>query len=121
MVADGLDASFKNMMRQHGLTGIFDAWIVSELVGADKPDPAMFRAAMDALGLTDADKSRILMIGNNVKRDIRGGNRFGIRTALLTWSKRRSFEPEEPEDVPTYRIGEPKELAALVHRLENEN
>ena len=121
MVADGLDASFKNMMRQHGLTGIFDAWIVSELVGADKPDPAMFRAAMDALGLTDADKSRILMIGNNVKRDIRGGNRFGIRTALLTWSKRRSFEPEEPEDVPTYRICEPKELAALVHRLENEN
>ena len=64
---------------------------------------------------------RILMIGNNVKRDIRGGNRFGIRTALLTWSKRRSFEPEEPEDVPTYRICEPKELAALVHRLENEN
>ena len=78
MVADGLDTSFKNMMRQHGLTGICDAWIVSELVGADKPDPAMFRAAMDALGLTDADKSRILMIGNNVKRDIRGGNRFGF-------------------------------------------
>ena len=56
MVADGLDASFKNMMRQHGLTGIFDAWIVSERVGADKPDPVMFRAAMDALGLTDGQE-----------------------------------------------------------------
>ena len=80
----------------------------------------MFRAAMEAMGLNEADKGRILMVGNNVKRDIRGGNRFGIRTVLLDWSSRRSFEPELPEDVPTYRIHRPEELAALTDRLEAE-
>ena len=75
---------------------------------------------MEAMGLTEADKGRILMIGNNVRRDIRGGNRFGIRTVLLDWSTRRSFEPELPEDVPSYRIHRPVELAALTDRLEKE-
>ena len=120
MVADGLDESFRNTMRQHGLAHIFDAWIVSEKVGEDKPAAAMFRAAMEAMGLNDADRGRVLMIGNNVKRDIRGGNRFGIRTVLLDWSARRSFEPELPEDVPTYRIHRPEELPGLVDRLETE-
>ncbi len=120
MVADGLDASFHNTMNQHGLTSIFDAWIISENVGAEKPDPAMFETALEAMGLTDADKYRVLMIGNNVKRDIRGGNRFGIRTILLDWSPRRSFEPEFPEDVPTYRIHRPEELIPLLDTLSAE-
>ena len=120
MVADGLDESFRNMMRQHGLTDIFEAWIVSEKVGEEKPGAGMFRAAMEAMGLEDTDRDRILMIGNNVKRDIRGGNRFGIRTVLLDWSARRSFEPEFPEDVPTYRIHRPEELIGLVEELEEE-
>ena len=120
MVADGLDESFRNTMRQHGLAHIFDAWIISENVGEEKPAAAMFRAAMEAMGLNDADRGRILMIGNNVKRDIRGGNRFGIRTILLDWSARRSFEPELPEDVPTYRIHRPEELIVLTERLETE-
>ena len=120
MVADGLDASFRNMMRQHGLTSVFDAWIVSEKIGEEKPAAGMFRAAMNAMGLSDPDRQRILMIGNNVKRGIRGGNRFGIRTVLLDWSSRRSFEPELPEDVPTYRIHRPEELIPLLERLEEE-
>ena len=120
MVADGLDASFRNMMRQHGLESVFEVWIISENVGEDKPSAAMFRAAMEAMGLKDADRDRIVMIGNNVKRDIRGGSRFGIRTVLLDWSARRSFEPELPEDVPTYRIHLPEELTALADRLEKE-
>ena len=120
MVADGLAASFRNTMRRHGLTHIFDAWIISEEVGEAKPSAAMFRAAMDAMGLSETDKYRVVMIGNNVTRDIRGGNRFGIRTILIDWSSRHSFDPELPEDVPTYRIHRPEELPALLDRLEKE-
>ena len=43
-----------------------------------------------------------------------------IRTVLLDWSSRRSFEPELPEDVPTYRIHRPEELIPLLKRLEEE-
>ncbi|MBQ6382138.1 MAG: HAD-IA family hydrolase [Clostridia bacterium] len=120
MVADGRSASFHHMMDQHGLSPVFDAWIISEEVGEDKPSPKMFESAMKALGLTEADKPRIIMIGNNVIRDMRGANRFGIRSVLLDWSDRRSFEPQLPEDVPAYRIHTPEELFPLAERLEAE-
>ena len=120
MVADGLSRSFHNLMDLHGLDHVFSGWVISEEVGEDKPSARMFETAMRYLGLTEADKGRIVMVGNNVLRDIRGASRFGIRSVLLDWSKRRSFEPELPEDVPTYRIHMPSELFALAERLNAE-
>ena len=120
MVADGCSASFHNMMDQHGLSPVFGAWIISEEVGEDKPSPRMFEAAMKAMGLGEEDKGRIIMVGNNVIRDMRGANRFGIRSVLMDWSDRRSFEPQLPEDVPTYRIHTPAELFDLAEKLEGE-
>jgi len=80
----------------------------------------MFQAAMDALGLTDADKGRIIMVGNNLKRDILGANRFGIHSVLIDWAPRRSMIPETDEEVPEYTIHTPAELLPLVDRLEKE-
>ncbi|MBR3738928.1 MAG: HAD hydrolase-like protein [Clostridia bacterium] len=120
MVADGLTRSFHNTMKENGLDHIFAAWIISEEVGEDKPSPKMFSSAMEALHLTEEDKSRILMIGNNVSRDIRGANRFGLTSVLLDWSKRRPFDEELPEDHADYRIHTPEELLSLAERLENQ-
>ena len=118
MVADGLTRSFRNTMKENGLDHIFAAWIISEEVGEDKPSPKMFAAAMEAMGLTEQDKSRILMIGNNVRRDIRGANRCGLTSVLLDWSKRRPFDEELPEDHAAFRIHTPEELFSLAERVE---
>lgn len=121
MVADGGVQSFHNTMTQNGLDHIFRAKIISQAVGEDKPSAKMFRAAMDAtMGLTDADKGRVIMIGNNVKRDILGANRFGIRSVLIDWSTRRPYDEAGPEEHATYRVHTPEELLPLAHRLENE-
>ena len=120
MVADGLTPSFHNTMKENGLDHIFAAWIISDAVGEDKPSPKMFSAAMKAMNLSEEDKKRILMIGNNVSRDIRGANRFGLTSVLLDWSKRRPFDEELPEDHPDYRIHMPEELFSLAERLENQ-
>ena len=120
MVADGLTASFHNLMNLHGLSDLFSAWIISEEIGEEKPSSRMFESAMQALSLTEKDKSRIIMVGNNVRRDIRGANRFGIHSVLLDWSSRRSFEPECPEDVPTWRIHTPEELFPLAELIESQ-
>lgn len=117
MVADGLTPSFHNTMNLHGLIHIFSAWIISDAVGEEKPSPRMFDAAMRALNLTESDKSRILMIGNNVPRDIRGANRCGLTSVLIDWSKRRPFTEELPEDHADYRIHTPEELLPLALRL----
>ncbi len=120
MVADGLSRSFHNLMEQHGLDDVFSGWVISEEVGEDKPSARMFEKAMQVLGLREEDKNRIIMVGNNVLRDIRGASSFGIRSVLLDWSSRRSFDPVLPEDVPTYRIHTPEELYSLAEKLNAE-
>ena len=97
LVADGEEESFQNVYRENGLKHCFDAWVVSETVGQQKPAQIMFQTAMDQLGLTDADKPRIVMIGNNLKKDVAGANRFGITSIWLDWSPRYFHEFEEED------------------------
>ena len=120
MVADGLVQSFHNTMTQHGLDHVFAARAISEAVGAEKPDPRMFQSAMDQLGLTEADKARVVMLGNNLSRDIAGANAFGIRSALLRWSPRYRHVWESDLEKPDYVLDHPRELIALMERLERE-
>ena len=83
LVADGEWESFQNVYRRSGLDDCFDAWVVSEVVGQQKPAAVMFETAYEKLGLTDADKSRIVMIGNNLKKDVAGANRQGLISVWL--------------------------------------
>lgn len=120
MIADGLKESFYNTMEENGLSYIFAAKVISEEFGVEKPSPILFQAAMDRLGLTAADKDRIIMVGNNVERDMAGAKRFGIRSAQLVWSDRHPYEPSCSDEVPDYTIHDPCELLDLVARLEQE-
>lgn len=118
LVADGLKESFDRMYAQHQMEDIFEKRAVSEIVGEDKPSAKMFRTAMELMGLKEEDKNRIIMVGNNIKRDIVGANRFGIHSVLLTWSPRYDMTPMTEEETPEYRIEEPMRLLELVEKLE---
>lgn len=118
MVADGLRDSFENMFRENGLYDLFSARVYSEDVGVSKPDARMFRTAMDALGLSDADLPRIVMVGNNLRRDVRGANALGITSIFQAWTPRYPKVPEEAGDQPDYTIQSPAELPGLMARLE---
>ena len=120
MVADGLAQSFANTTGQNGLAHIFAARAISETGGAEKPDPRMFRAAMEQLKLRKRDKRRILMLGNNLSRDIAGGNAFGLRTALLRWSPRYRYDWTCEAERPDYVLDSPWELPMLLAHLETE-
>lgn len=117
LVADGLEASFRNIFRQHGLECCFEARAISESVGAEKPDPAMFRCAMEQMGLSDEDKGRIVMIGNNLERDIRGANAMGIHSILAAYSPRYRMSPACLEEQPDFVAEEPSQIPKLVESL----
>ena len=62
-----------------GLSAHVDALIVSEEAGVSKPDPAIFRMALDALGVT-ADQigdARRLVVGRR-RRRAGGGHSCGV-------------------------------------------
>jgi Predicted hydrolase (HAD superfamily) len=119
MVADGLAQSFKNMMLQHGLYDCFEVMIYSECIKSLKPHPRMFKAAAAAMELEPEDYGRIVMVGNNLKRDIRGANGVGMISVYMNWSQssRYAKEPADDLEIPMYTIREPLELIELVERL----
>lgn len=119
LVADGEWDSFQNVFRENGLSDCFDHWIVSEVVGMQKPAPIMFETAFEKLGTTEDDKPRMVMIGNNLKKDIAGANRMGITSIWLDWSPRYFHTVEEPDWQPDYTVHTPAELLLLLHQLES--
>jgi HAD superfamily hydrolase (TIGR01549 family) len=58
-----------------GLAPLFGAMADSQRVGAEKPDPAIFRAALDAL---HAAPETTVMVGDSLRRDYEGARRSGI-------------------------------------------
>ena len=118
LVADGEWESFQNVYRENGLGYCFEEWIVSEVVGEQKPARSMFDTAMEKMKLTDADKPQIVMIGNNLKKDVAGANRYDITSIWLDWSPRYFHKVEEPDWEPDYIVKTPDELLTLIHNLE---
>jgi putative hydrolase of the HAD superfamily len=121
LVADGFTDTFHNVFSQHNLLRVFSVMAISEEVGVMKPDPLMFRTALDALGVREADYGRVVMVGNHLGRDIKGANGLGLVSVLQRWSPRRSKVPADSSEVPAHTIDAPMELLGLLDRLEAES
>lgn len=118
LVADGTKASFDNVYNQHGLDYCFTAKAISGEIGFEKPNEKMFYHAMKELGLQEEDKDRIVMIGNNLKRDIAGANRVGITSILVSYSPRYDMRPKNDIEIPDYVAASPVELIGLIEQLD---
>jgi HAD superfamily hydrolase (TIGR01509 family) len=66
-------------MEHFGLADLIDVRIVSYRYGTEKPDPVLFRAACDELGV---DPRRTLMVGDNPFKD-GGAVACGLRAYIL--------------------------------------
>ncbi len=120
MVADGLRQSFINVYKQHDLYDHYDGHIYSEDIGVNKPDKKMFEAALTAAGLTSDDCHRVVMVGNNLSRDIKGANNMNMISIHLAWSPRYPKNATHESEIPDYVINHPVELVGLVEKLNDE-
>jgi len=118
LVADSRPHTPPNVLRQHGLLDLFETLAISEVVGVSKPEPQIFYAALDALGIAPAGYGRIAMVGNNLERDIAGANRLGLVSVFFHWNDRRRSEPLDEEEQPDHTVTSAAELVALIDRLE---
>lgn len=119
LVADGETESFDNVYRAYGKRDVFEGWVVSETVGAQKPNAAMFDAAFRALRLSDRDKRRVIMVGNNLRKDIAGANRYGILSLWMRWSPRYDQTIEQADWEPTYTAKNPWEVMERIQAIES--
>lgn len=70
----------RDKLERFDLARFFDVIVIEGEFGAGKPDPAVYRHALDALGAVPA---RTWMIGDNLEWDIAGAQRMGLRAAWI--------------------------------------
>lgn len=87
IVSDADHEVLSAAIAHHGLT--FQAVVCSERVRAYKPDAAMFREGMAALGL---QAHEVMHVGDSLRSDIAGAGAAGIRSV---WVNRKGAPAEE--------------------------
>ena len=95
VAASNWDASLPDGLEQAGLAPYLDGAVSSAVVGAAKPDPAVFHAALELAG---CEASEAFHVGDSPGGDVEGATAAGIRVALLD---RHGVLPEPPAGVAT--------------------
>jgi HAD superfamily hydrolase (TIGR01549 family) len=91
-----------------GLTKTIEYLVVSEAVGAEKPDPAIFRAA---LSQARARPEEAVMIGDSWTNDVMGARAAGIRPIWFNRFDRPRPSRHRVAEVRSFRPVEPVERA----------
>lgn len=117
LVADTRVQTARNVLHQHDLYDLFDALAISEQVGVEKPAARIFRAALAALKIAPPDYSRVVMIGNNLMRDVRGANQIGLISVWFHWNERYLPDPDFV-DMPAYEVRSAGALVELIDQIE---
>jgi putative hydrolase of the HAD superfamily len=79
-VVSNWDVSLHDVLERTQLRALVDAVVISAELGAAKPDPAIFRAALDRLGASAADA---MHVGDSVEHDVEGARAAGLRAVLV--------------------------------------
>ena len=110
LVTNGITRAQNGRLDKSGLRPYFQHIFISEEVGADKPSEAFFDKVYETLGCPD--KESMMIIGDSLSSDIRGGVNFGIHTCHVVLD---GDIPEYKEIQPTYTIKELKELFTILY------
>jgi len=105
LISNGFSESQDIKISRTNIGEYFQHVIISEVIGVNKPDKAIFEHALNLAGAT---KSESLMIGDSLEADVYGALNFGIDAIY--------FNPaglDKPNDVPV-QITHLKELTLLL-------
>ncbi|WDF55095.1 YjjG family noncanonical pyrimidine nucleotidase [Mucilaginibacter sp. KACC 22063] len=105
LISNGFKEATTIKVSNTDLVKYFDNVVISELVGVNKPDKAIFE---HALQLADAQKKESVMIGDSLEADIYGALNFGMDAIY--------FNPNslpKPQDVPV-QISHLRELRDML-------
>lgn len=115
-VSNGAAAVQQARIKNSGVERYMDGIYISEKVGAFKPSAKLFDHALKDLGITN--RSRVLMVGDDLLADIKGGQNAGLDTCWVNFKNEENHTGIQPK----YEIHSYEELYKLVmepEELEN--
>lgn len=108
IVTNGVTATQTNRLRLCGLDKIIPHIFISEQIGVAKPQQGFFDAVFAALN--EPERSRVLIVGDSLTSDMRGGEVAGIDSC---WYNPKD-KPNDTAVRPTYEIRTLTELLAII-------
>jgi YjjG family noncanonical pyrimidine nucleotidase len=109
-VTNGLADVQRPRLAASPLADAAEVLIISDEVGAAKPDPAIFRAAFAAMG--EPTREAVTMVGDSLSADIAGADAFGLAT--IWFAPPGTPAPGAHDPVPGHRISALRELPPLL-------
>ncbi|MBV7275608.1 YjjG family noncanonical pyrimidine nucleotidase [Clostridium sp. PL3] len=110
IVTNGLKNVQDKRIRKSTIAKYFEDIVVSEEVRVSKPNPEIFELALSNINHTD--KSKVLIVGDSLTSDIKGGINSGIDTCWFNPKK----AVNNTEIKPTYEVTDLMELNAILKR-----
>jgi 2-haloacid dehalogenase len=108
IITNGLTDVQTYRIKKSLIANFFEDIVISEEVHVAKPDPKIFEIALNNLNYSD--KNKVLMVGDSLTSDIKGGANFGIDTCWYNPGKL----PNTTDLHPTYEIFDLLELKQIV-------
>jgi len=100
-IVSNSDGRVEEALTAAGVRHYFDVVVDSALAGVEKPDPAIFRAALDALGVAAEEA---VYVGDLYEVDVLGANAAGMPAVLLV-------PPAAPRPLGCAAVGSLRALA----------
>lgn len=88
VVTNGLKEVKRPQLSKPAIAHYFKAIIISEEIGVAKPHRGFFEQTFERIG--QPPKSEVIIVGDNLNSDIRGGNDFGIATCWFNPKQKRN-------------------------------
>ena len=87
-VTNGLAANQKRKLEGQELKPIFEYAFISDEIGFEKPNIGFFNAVLKKIG--NVPKNQIMIVGDSLTSDIKGGNNAGIKTCWFNPHKKKN-------------------------------
>ncbi len=111
VITNGISAVARNKLAISGLEGAMDGVFISEEIGCPKPQKEFFEYCLARL--PEKNRARILIVGDSLTSDIRGGVQMGIPACWYRPEGRPNDTPWRPE----YEISDLHEVYDIVTRF----
>lgn len=108
VVTNGLVANQKRKLEGQELKPIFEYAFISDEVGFEKPNIEFFNAVFQKIG--DIPKNQVMIVGDSLTSDIKGGNNAGIKTCWFNLHKKKNNKGVQVD----YEISELRQLPKIL-------
>lgn len=110
IVTNGVARSQYRRLSASGLTEYMQDIFISEEIGSQKPQKAFFDACFLRMGVGEAARKRVMIVGDSLTSDIKGGRDAGLVTCWYHADER----VRDIDVVPDYEIRALDELLCLL-------